>query len=173
MMNRILIFCIFPIFVYSQSFGISDKSIITYYGYHFTKNWDGYSKDIDGTIFYNSNDKTVNSCSLKVNLSTFDSGNSNRDSNMLTTLEVFSYPYVEFVSNDISVKGENAFIKGRLTLHGVSIEKNIQAQISLSDGFIASGSFDVLLSDFGIERPSLLFQKIKDEIRIEFVIVGK
>ena len=75
--------------------------------------------------------------------------------------------------SDISVKGENAFIKGRLTLHGVSIERNIQAQISLSDGFIASGSFDVLLSDFGIERPSLLFQKIKNEIRIEFVIVGK
>ena len=92
---------------------------------------------------------------------------------MLTTLEVFSYPYVEFVSNDIYLKGDNAFINGRLTLHGVSIEKNIQAQISLSDGFIASGSFEVLLSDFGIERPSLLFQKIKDEIRIEFVIVGK
>ena len=173
MIKKNIIFFIFPIIIYGQSFGISNKSKITYFGYHYTKNWNGFSNKINGEIFYDSNNNTVNSCSLRVNLSTFDSGNSNRDSNMLTYLEAFIYPYVEFVSNDISIKGENAHINGRLTLHGVTIEKNITAKLSLSDGFIASGTFDILLSNYGIERPALLFQKIKDEMKIEFKIIGK
>ena len=38
---------------------------------------------------------------------------------------------------------------------------------------MASGTFDILLSNYGIERPALLFQKIKDEMKIGFKIIGK
>ena len=80
---------------------------------------------------------------------------------MLTYLEVFTYPDVVFVSSKITIKGENAFIDGKLTLHGITKEINTEAKLSLDNGFIASGTFSILLSDFGIERPSLLFKKLK------------
>lgn len=173
MLKRISFLVIFPIIIYGQTFEVEGKSKITYYGYHFAHNWQGHSNNISGSIHYNSTNKAVNSCSLRVNLSTFDSGNSNRDSNMLTNLNAFVYPDVVFVSSSISIKGEDAFIKGRLTLHGVTKEVDVTAKLILADRFIASGTFEILLSDFGIERPALLFQKIKDEMRIEYMIIGK
>ena len=173
MINKNIFLLIIPFVIYGQTYDINNKSKITYYGYHYTKNWDGYSHNINGVINYNFTDNTVNSCSLRVNLSTFDSGNSNRDSNMLTYLEAFNYPDVVFVSSDIFIKGENAFINGKLSLHGVIKEIDTMAKLSLADGFIASGTFNILLSDFGIERPALLFKKINDEIKIEYMIIGK
>ena len=173
MINKNIFLLIIPFVIYGQTYDINNKSKITYYGYHYTKNWDGHSDNISGVINYNFTDNTVNSCSLRVDLSTFDSGNSNRDSNMLTYLEAFNYPDVVFVSSDISIKGENAFINGKLSLHDVIKEIDIIAKLSLANGFIASGTFNILLSDFGIERPALLFKKIKDEIKIEYIIIGK
>ncbi len=159
--------------IFGQKFDIKNNSKIKYYGYHYTKNWEGDSNNIMGEINYNFTDNSVNNCSLRVNLSSFDSGNTNRDSNMLTYLEAFNYPDVVFVSRNISIKGDYAYINGKLTLHGITKEIDTKAQLSLSDGFIASGSFNILLSDFKIERPALLFKKIKDEIKIEFKIIGK
>ena len=92
---------------------------------------------------------------------------------MLTYLEVFNYPDVVFVSSNISIKGEYAYVNGKLTLHGVTKEIDTEAKLSLADGFIASGAFTILLSDFGIERPALLFKKINDDIKIEYRIIGK
>ena len=73
----------------------------------------------------------------------------------------------------LAIKGENAFINGKLSLHGVIKEIDTMAKLSLADGFIASGTFNILLSDFGIERPALLFKKINDEIKLEYMIIGK
>jgi len=173
MMNKSIFLFIIPFTIYGQMYDINNNSKITYYGYHYTKNWEGNSNNIKGVIHYNVDDNSVNSCSLRVHLSTFDSGNSNRDSNMLTYLEVFNYPDVVFVSSNISIKGEYAYVNGKLTLHGVTKEIDTEAKLSLADGFIASGTFTILLSDFGIERPALLFKKINDDIKIEYRIIGK
>ena len=173
MMNKNILAFIIPFIIYGQTYDINNDSKITYYGYHYTKDWEGNSDKIRGVINYNAINNTVNNCSLRVNLTTFDSGNTNRDSNMLTYLEAFTYPDVVFVSSKISIKGENAFIDGKLTLHGITKEISTEAKLSLDNGFIASGTFSILLSDFGIERPSLLFKKIEDEIRIKFKIIGK
>jgi len=159
--------------IFGQTYEINNNSEIVYYGYHYTKNWEGNSNNIRGEINYNFTDNSVNNCSLRVNLSSFDSGNTNRDSNMLTYLEAFNYPDVVFVSRDISIKGEYAYVNGKLTLHGVTKEIEAKAKLSLDDGFIASGTFNILLSDFGIERPALLFKKISNDIKIEYRIIGK
>ena len=173
MINKSFFFFIIPFIIIGQTYDIKNNSKITYYGYHYTKNWEGASNKIRGKIHYDFTSNSVNNCSLRVNLSTFDSGNSNRDSNMLTYLEAFNYPEVVFVSKDISIKGDYAYVNGKLTLHGITKEIETKAKLSLSDGFKATGSFYILLSDFEIERPALLFQKIKDEMKIEFMIVGK
>jgi len=110
---------LFPFLLFGQTFEVSNSSKITYYGSHFTSDWQGHSSGFRGRIIYDAVNQTTNSCSLRVDLATFDSGNSNRDSNMLTYLDVFQYPDVMFVSNDISMEGINASIKGKLTFHGI------------------------------------------------------
>ena len=164
---------LFPFLLFGQTFEVSKTSKITYYGSHFTSDWQGNSSGFRGRIVYDAVNKTANSCSLGVDLATFYSGNSNRDSNMLTCLDVFQYPYVMFVSNEISVEGINASIKGKLTFHGITKDINLTADISFSDGFNAEGSFIILLSDYEVERPALLFKKIADEMKLKFHIVAK
>jgi polyisoprenoid-binding protein YceI len=164
---------LFPFLLFGQTFEVSKSSKITYYGSHFTSDWQGHSLGFRGRIVYDAVNQTANSCSLRVDLATFDSGNSNRDSNMLTYLDIFQYPDVMFVSNEISVEGINAAIKGKLTFHGLTKDINLTADISFTDGFNAEGSFIILLSDYEVERPALLFIKIADEMKLKFHIVAK
>ena len=162
-----------PFLLFGQTFEVSKASKITYYGSHYAHDWQGHSTGISGRIIYDADDQTANSCSLRVNLATFDSGNSNRDSNMLTYLNAFQYPDVMFVSNEISMEGIIASIKGQLTFHGITREINLTADISLTDRFNAEGSFTILLSDYEVERPALLFKKIANEMKLKFHIVAK
>ena len=164
---------LFPFLLFGQTFEVSNSSKITYYGSHFTSDWQGHTSGLRGTIVYDAVNQTTNSCSLLVDLATFDSGNSNRDSNMLTYLDVFQYPEVMFDSNEIFVEGINASIKGKLTFHGITKDINLTADISFNDGFNAEGSFIILLSEYEVERPVLLFKKIADEMKLKFHIVAK
>jgi polyisoprenoid-binding protein YceI len=162
-----------PFILFGQTFEVSKSSKITYYGSHYTSDWQGHSSGVNGIIVYDAVDQTTNNCSLRVDLATFDSGVSNRDSNMLTNLDAFQYPDVMFVSNEISMEGINASIKGQLTFHGITRDINLTADISFTDGFNAEGSFTILLSDYEVERPALLFKKIADEMKLKFHIVAK
>ena len=162
-----------PFLLFGQTFEVNKASKITYYGSHYAHDWQGHSSGISGRILYDADNQTANSCSLRVDLTTFDSGNSNRDSNMLTYLDAFQYPDIMFVSNEISVEGINASIKGKLTFHGITKDINLTADISFNDGFNAKGSFIILLSDYEVERPALLFKKIADEMKLKFHIVAK
>ena len=118
-----------PFLLFGQTFEVNKASKITYYGSHYAHDWQGHSSGISGRILYDADDQTANSCSLRVNLTTFDSGNSNRDSNMLTYLDAFQYPDIMFVSNEISVDGKNTSIKGQLTFHGMTKDLNLTADI--------------------------------------------
>ena len=162
-----------PFLLFGQTFEVSKTSKITYYGSHYAHGWQGHSTGISGIILYDADDQTANRCSLRVDLTTFDSGVSNRDSNMLTNLDAFQYPDVMYVSKEISMEGMNASIKGQLTFHGITKDLNLTADILLTDGFNAEGSFTILLSDYEVERPVLLFKKIGDEMKLNFHIVAK
>ena len=164
---------ILPFLLFGQTFEVSKASKITYYGSHYAHDWQGHSTSISGKILYDADDQTSNRCSLRVDLATFDSGVSNRDSNMLTNLDAFQYPDVMFVSNEIFVEGLIASIKGQLRFHGITKDVNLTADISLTDGFNAEGSFTILLSDYEVERPALLFKKIANEMKLKFHIVVK
>jgi hypothetical protein len=65
--------------------------------------------------------------------------------------------------------------KGRLKIHGVEQERIIKVQLRISKGVLYSNSsFTVLLSDYNISIPKVVFQKISEEIKVtvanEFVM---
>ena len=57
--------------------------------------------------------------------------------------------------------------------HGITKDINLTADISFNDVFNAEGSFIILLSEYEVERPALLFKKIADEMKLKFHIVAK
>jgi len=142
---------------------------ITYFGYHILHDWKGVSSNINGFIEYKKNTNQF-SCELKVPIESFDSKNGNRDANMLIYTNALEYPDIKFTSNSITFNGEKATVDGLLYFGG--IKKNIisEVDVDFSRNLKFSGQLLIKLSDFNIKRPSLLFRKIDDEIKINFQI---
>lgn len=114
---------------------------------------------------------------LVVPLASFDSGNRNRDRNMLDVMRAARYPeailVVEAVKwsekraegNGTSAEGTAT---GTVTLKGVTRPVTLPLSGSIRDGRLEVRSrFSILLSEFGIERPSLLFRAIDDKVELE------
>lgn len=91
-------------------------------------------------------------------------------------LETSSYPEIAFESSSISPNkmGENQYtvnVSGKLTLHGVTRDETIYAQVSLAgDTLRAFGEFSLKQTDYGIKLVSVAggTLKVKDEVKVSF-----
>ncbi len=112
---------------------------------------------------------------ITIKVDHFNSDNTRRDSHMLETLEAFVYPTIEWkvekidnISGPLTPGGYSGLASGPLTLHGVT--KQLEIPIELTVGGQAEltieASFTILLEDFGIERPTLIFVPIENELPI-------
>ena len=143
------------------------SSKISYFGSHFMHDWVGISESVKTDFSYNELAQT-GSVRVSVMLESFDSKLSSRDSNMLFYTEAIDYPEVIFKSTKIAIQADSAYIEGELTFHGITKKLATSARMFTKENPQISGSFSVNLSDYNVERPSLLFVKIDDEIRIEY-----
>jgi polyisoprenoid-binding protein YceI len=98
--------------------------------------------------------------------------------------EVFetpTYPEITFESSKISPSqlGENTYsvnITGNLTLHGVSRDETIYAQVTLAgDTLRAYGEFSLRQTDYGIKLVSVAggTLKVKDEVKVTFDLTAR
>lgn len=153
----------------SKIFADKSVSTISYSMKHPMHEWEGVSKDVNAVIVYNKTSKTVDQVVVSVKVDGFDSGNSNRDSHALEVLEGLKFPKVTFVSTKIKPNGNNLIIDGNLTFHG--IVKPITILVNRKDAtnkISFNGKFDVLLSDYKVDRPSLFGVKTEDIINLKF-----
>lgn len=154
---------------------------MAYTGSHPLHDWTGVSNDISGTIELDPEDPAGASIALRVPIESFDSGNSNRDSNMLEVVEVFLWPEVIFISDDIEVEEWNDTedgiegiwtVTGILSFHGE--EKRISTEVALSlvrDVIQAAAAFEIELDAFEIDRPKLMLTRIRNELQVEANLV--
>ena len=172
-MNFFLLSIFFLSFLNASNYKV-EKSQITYLGDHYLHKWEGSTSDISGNVFYDDKKKQYN-CSVTVPLNTFSSGNDSRDSNMLIYCKAFDFPNIIFESISIKVNENSLEIEGTVEFAGKKKKINSIAQLNdLQDNqFSVEGEFGILLSDFDIERPSLLFVKMEDLVVIKYSIQGE
>ena len=151
---------------FSQSLDFS-SSEIKYFGYHLMHNWTGSSSEVKTDVSYSESTKN-GSVTVKVRLDSFDSKLYSRDSNMLYYTDAIDYPEVVFKSTQAKVVNDSVYIEGNLTFHGVTKKIKTNAFIDLDRNPSINGTFYINLSDFNITRPSLMFVKIKDRMRIDY-----
>jgi len=145
----------------------SDKSIINYTGNHFLHKWSAENKNISGLIQIEN--ETISNIGVVAKVSDFRSGNSNLDSNSLRVLDALQFPNVIFKSTSINQENGQIIIDGIMNFHGIEKDINILATVVQLDGSILlSGKFSVYLTEFLVDRPSLLTIKVDDEINLEF-----
>ena len=145
------------------------KSSISYSGNHFLHKWSAENNNLSGLI-KTDNEKIVN-IGIVAKVADFKSGNSSLDSNSYRVLEALKFPNIIFKSLSVTSINGLSNIKGLIEFHG--IEKNIDVNVKLTtieNTTQMNGEFTLNLSDFSIDRPSLLLRKIDNEIKIEFIL---
>ena len=171
-MKLVILFSFFLSLLNASSFRI-EKSLITYFGVHYLHKWEGSTSDVKGVVSYDKNIDQYE-CSISVPLSTFSSGNDNRDSNMLVYCKAFDFPNINFQSTSIKVNESTLEIEGKIEFAGEEKEIKTNAKLNSLDNnlFAIEGELDILLSEFKVERPSLLFVEIEDLVKIKYSIQG-
>jgi len=154
---------------------VADKanSTITYEMRHPMHTWEGICKNVSAVILYNDQKQVIEQVAAVARVDCFDSGNSNRDSHALEVTEALKYPKITFTSTKIQQDQYGINIEGNLNFHGVTKPVSFKA-LKFSGGFfVVDGNFTVKLSDFNVERPSLLGIKTEDLMKISFKIAFK
>ena len=136
------------------------------------------------TLELTFDDEALGGLSLEATLDPgkFDSGNVIRDANARRgVFETGQYPVITLSAQGVQadtaslVEGETKRLAlvGRLEMHGVTNEITVPAEVSRVEGTLrAEGAFDVLLSDYNMNRPSFLGTTVDDEVTVRFNVVG-
>ena len=157
-------------------------SQITYAGTSPLHDWTGTSRRVTGSIEFDRAVPARSSFTIQAPVASFDSGNGTRDRNMRKATEATRFPTVRFRSRSIQVRSWNGRagarsgrwrVTGDLTFHGRTRRVLVDVQARESRGrFVATGSFPVDLSDYGVDRPGVGPVKIADRITLSFEIVA-
>ena len=150
----------------------SDRSSISYSGKHFLHKWSAENKNISGLIQIDN--ESISNIGIVAKVSDFKSGNSSLDSNSLRVLDALQFPNVIYKSTSVNQEDGQIRFEGVMNFHGIEKDFSISAEIThLNEITQLSGKFIVSLTDFLVERPSLLTRKINDEINLEFELFFK
>ena len=155
---------------------LPEKSTITYHMRHKLHEWDGVSDKLKIQANWESASPVnkITKIAISTKVSSFNSGLSNRDSHMIEVLEALSYPNIIFNSTSIIYNQNDLLVNGQLQFHGVTKQISFNAKQSDKEGnIIFEGTFPILLEDFKVKRPSLLFVKADNEIQIKFKLYFK
>ncbi len=142
-----------------------DESSVTYQLVHPLHTINAVSKDAAYVLDVDVAAKVIKHASVQVDVTTFDSGNSNRDSHAMEVIDAITYPAVTFTSDSIAQVGDSLTIMGKLTFHGITKEIVLGGTTAWSPNkLIVEGGFGISLTAFSVERPSLLLVPVKDTL---------
>lgn len=151
-----------------------DASSIAYRLIHKLHKVDGSSRRIEGRARIQA--AGLAQVAVRVPIESFDSGNVNRDAHMKEATEAARFPYVELKATVDGLRVPTTFPtqiertwRVQLTFHGVSqqLEVPVTLLFEAPDRVTATSSFAISLDAFKIERPSLMFVKVDDALRID------
>jgi len=137
------------------------------------REFSGTSEKLHGLI-----DFEQNLLDFYVDLNTINTGIELRDKHMRDNyLETKKFPFGEFTGKlESSIKWKDLAegqplpvrAKGEFSIHGVTKEMEIEGTLTkVGRGLQLNASFEVLLSDFDIEKPSLLGYELAEEQHVE------
>lgn len=140
-----------------------------------------FTSSMPGFTFTGKSDHLVGKITLPdstvdfyLDLTTLDTGIGLRNRDMRETLETKKYPFASFYGKLISpfdiTRNETqlATVSGKFKVHGVSRQVTIQGKLTpTSRGLQVEASWTLMLKDYNIKPPSILFYKVDQEQKIQ------
>ncbi len=145
---------------------VKQESFITYKLTHPLHEVEGTSKESVCLIYADAEKKEIKNVLVEVAVSSFNSGNSNRDSHAMEVVDAISIPTAKFLSTKVEQDGDSLKIYGKLTFHGVTKDIVIDAFADWAgDKLTVDGNFNISLTEFKVDRPSLLLIPVNDTLK--------
>ncbi len=170
--NYLLPLLFFSTLLFSQTKRLEaakQESWITYKLTHPLHEVESTSKDATCFIDADESSKQIKAVAVQVGVSSFNSGNSNRDSHAMEVVDALDYPYARFISSSVTQKDDSVKVNGKLTFHGITKDVMISAKENWSDKMLViDGGFNISLTAFKIKRPSLLLIPVNDTLKFTF-----
>ncbi|MEO6950204.1 MAG: YceI family protein [Polyangia bacterium] len=152
----------------------TDESRVTYHIVHKFHKVDGVSKKVEGRVRILPTG--VAQVAIRVPVESFDSENVNRDEHMKETVEAAKFPIVEVKATGDGMTMPTTFpstmtknMTAQVTFHGIShtIEIPVTVVFLAANKVVATTSFPISLDAYKVARPSLLFVKIDDAMKLD------
>lgn len=152
-------------------------SRITFHIAHPAKEYDAQLLDggADVVAHFDPADIAKTGVDVTIRVESFNSDNTRRDSHMLETLEGFLFPTITWKVQGVS-GAEGAIAAGQyklqaegpLTVHGVTqnLKVPITMAVAANGNVDVRAEFSISLESFGIDRPTLVFVPIADDVPI-------
>jgi len=170
---RFLLFLFFNI-VCAEYLVIQSESSIIYSGKHPMHIWSGATKELTLEQACSKSPENVCRLDFKFPIMSLNSGNDNRDSNMINTLNAFTYPNIIMVFDDFIIREyNNELVNASIEIHGKIQDISVPINLTITDSgnYYVISDFSIFLSHYGIELPTLLLMPIDDEIKINAEIL--
>ena len=138
------------------------------------ENFEGITNNIDGYLFYKDKDFLSESeIYFEVDLRTVDTGIGLRNRHMREDyLETNKYPMTNYKGKiiyfeKVSDAEYKVVIDGNMSIHGVTKPLKINGNLyKADDDYRVKAYFEILLTDYNIEIPKLMFMKISNTIKL-------
>ncbi|HEY9854629.1 MAG TPA: YceI family protein [Stenomitos sp.] len=126
-------------------------------------------------------DASLSDLTVEIPVKSLKSGEGPLDTNLYKTMEASKYPTIKFNMSNAKVKVSNSgdvdvTAEGVLNIHGQEKTIEVTADGKLSGNTVRlKGKKSILMSDFGVKAPVLMFGAIKctDKITVGFDLVGE
>lgn len=165
----------------SENWNVDAKqSSLTYHLVHKLHKFDGVSRAVEGKARLAAGGQAQ--VMVRVPVESFDSGNTNRDEHMKETVEAARFPTVELKALAEGVTVPSTFpsrvekkFKAQITFHGVQqmFEIPVALEFVSANEVRAAASFVLSVESFKIDRPSLMFVKIEDDMHLDVKLTFK
>lgn len=160
------------------TYAFTRQSTASYHVMHPMHHVVGVSHDLAGEVrVAGSEPDLVLPLRLSIPIRSFESGNRNRDRNMLQVMHAARYPNALLEIQSVRwskrlTEGPRTTVEGTatgdLTLNGLMHPVDLRLDgFTDGDRLEVHAAFSFLLHDYSLERPSLLFRPVDDEVKLE------
>ena len=151
----------------------SSQSKMTLSGETNLSTWEETVTDFKGSLLLGSEDdkSQIKAIEIQIPVEAIEAPRKGMLKDTYEALEKDDHPEIAFASKQIALNGNNAFIKGMLTIAGVTKEVTIDCIASIEAGkVVLNGTYALLMSDYKVVPPKAMFGtlQVQQDVFINF-----
>lgn len=169
-MYKLILVALFALFANASQFALQSGTVLAHTEVFGDSEINPASKEIQSTL---SSEEDISSLrgNISIKALSLNSDTPKRDANMYELLNATIHPEISVDIINV-VKNEKGYtIEGFLTLNGIKRKiESLATIIKQQDVLLIKGDFNILLTQFGMEPPKLLFLTVRDQIDITYTL---